>query len=282
MSKVRGYVRVSTDWQATSGLGPEAQRDAIRRYFEYKLQPLGAEWVGFYEDPGTSGKVPLRHREAGSRLFLDAEPGDHVVFSKLDRAFRNAKDCLEVVEEATAQGIHLHFLDLQLDTSSYLGKFFLTVLAAFAEMERAKISERTKEGLAVARAKGKMHGKAPYGFKFVGPKGHKRLVPDPYTRALARKFIEFSEQGYSEERIYWWCIQHNIRRRTGGEIGSHVPSMLMRKEKALQEKEKHDGQPTAIDKGAGPEGLHDLPPPRRHGEFTSGVQPGGPHSGNGG
>jgi DNA invertase Pin-like site-specific DNA recombinase len=90
-----------------------------------------------------------------------------VVGWKLDRLFRDAADCLNVTREWDRRGVALHLADLggqAVDTSSAMGRFFLTVMADAAEMERNQVRERTSAALRHKAEKGEFTGgEAPYG-----------------------------------------------------------------------------------------------------------------------
>jgi len=91
------------------------------------------------EDNGTSAGKPLGTRQGGQKLLkaIKTKKAQHVVILKLDRAFRNAADCLSTVEQWDRKGITLHIVDLggnSIDTTSAAGRFMLTVLAGAAEM----------------------------------------------------------------------------------------------------------------------------------------------------
>src|SRR6202035_2679908 len=86
MRPAYGYIRVSSDEQADSGLGLEAQRQCIRAYCELK----GLQLTTLFEDPAVSGGKPLSSRPAGSRLLADARRNRAVVIvAKFDRLFRS-------------------------------------------------------------------------------------------------------------------------------------------------------------------------------------------------
>jgi DNA invertase Pin-like site-specific DNA recombinase len=85
MKDAIGYVRVSSEEQADSGLGLEAQRQRIVAFCEMK----GLRLIEVYEDAGVSGGKPLSSRPSGSRLLNAARRGKVVVVAKLDRLFRS-------------------------------------------------------------------------------------------------------------------------------------------------------------------------------------------------
>ena len=158
---VFGYCRASTKKQVES---PETQKEMIKKYAVY--HNLGD--VTFLVDAATSGKVSWEDRDAGKELFRQLRAGDHVILTKLDRAFRKLSDCVIVLETFERLGVKLHICNLMggaIDLSSPMGRFMIHILAAFAELERAFISERTKDGLARRKKAAVQHCHHPgYGF----------------------------------------------------------------------------------------------------------------------
>lgn len=104
-----------------------------------------------------SGKNRLRPQL--QKMLNDLQGGDEVVVKSLDRLSRSTKDMLEIVEIIKSKGATLKILDLNFDTSSVFGEFFLTVLSAIAQLELNVIRERTAEGIALAKADGKYKGR---------------------------------------------------------------------------------------------------------------------------
>lgn len=161
------YVRVSTEEQATEGVSVDAQVASVRAYALLR----GLELVDVVVDAGVSAGKPLASRVGGA-IVLDAVKRRKVravVAVKLDRVFRNAGDCLQTTEGWDHAGVALHLVDMggqAIDTSSAMGRFFLTVMAGAAEMERNLIRERTTTALAHKRAEGRRTSKdAPYGWR---------------------------------------------------------------------------------------------------------------------
>ena len=189
------YARASTKKQVDS---PETQKDLIRKYAAFNN--LGD--VTFFVDPAKSGKFAWEDREAGKALFVQLRPGDSVVVAKLDRAFRRLKDCCDVLEKFKRMGIKLHVVNLlggAIDLSSPMGAFMIHILAAFAELERAFISERTKDGLARKKRTGVSHTRFPgYGFRWkkvwVDGKQVKIRERDDDERNVMRSIVEWRNQ----------------------------------------------------------------------------------------
>jgi DNA invertase Pin-like site-specific DNA recombinase len=112
-----------------------------------------------FADNGTSGTVPAREREGFAKLWGKLRAGDTVVVWKLDRLGRNTRDVLGVVEALEAQGVNLESVQDKIDTSGPMGRAMLTVMMAFAQLERDTIAERTRAGLEAARVRGSKPGR---------------------------------------------------------------------------------------------------------------------------
>ncbi|GHG04567.1 recombinase family protein [Streptomyces hydrogenans] len=136
-----GYGRVSTTDQNL-----DAQRTA--------LEVAGCEEI--YLDQ-ISGK--LTNRPELDKVMTRLRAGDTLVITKLDRLGRSLKHLLEVSAELEARTVDLVVLDQGLDTSTPVGRFMFQILGAVAEFERSLNVERTMDGLASARAKGKVGGR---------------------------------------------------------------------------------------------------------------------------
>lgn len=87
--------------------------------------------------------------------------GDQLVVTKLDRLGRSLENLIELSKQLQAKGVDLVVLDQGIDTSTAVGKMFFHILGAIAEFEHALMSERTRDGLAAARARGRTGGQKP-------------------------------------------------------------------------------------------------------------------------
>lgn len=102
-----------------------------------------------------------RHRQKLD-VLLDSvlREGDTLVVKSPDRLARNTRDLLDIAENLSSRGVNLEFVDTpELNISSAHGKLMLTIMAAYAEFERAMIRERQAEGIAIAKAAGKYQRK---------------------------------------------------------------------------------------------------------------------------
>lgn len=145
-----GYIRVSTEEQAQSGAGLEAQKTAILS------EALRRGWtlVEIIEDAGISGTKMTRPGIDRAIAMLRAGEADILVAAKLDRISRSALGFLQLAKQATAEGWQLRVLDADLDTSTPMGKFAIGILALVAELERDLIAQRTRDALAARKAAG--------------------------------------------------------------------------------------------------------------------------------
>ena len=149
--KLIGYIRVSTDKQFNTGAGLEAQRN----YLELEATRRGATLEIVSELEATSGKSTKKRPALAEALArLDKGEAEGLIVSKLDRLSRSVADFLTILERSRKGKWSLVIGDLSLDTSSPMGEAMATITATFAQLERKRIGERTKEGLAVKKAQG--------------------------------------------------------------------------------------------------------------------------------
>lgn len=139
-----GYARVSTDDQKL-----DLQTDALRRE--------GVAEGRIYSDKASGG--PGVKRPGFAAAMKACRRGDTLVVWKLDRIGRSLLEVLEVCERLEKKGAGLHVITEKIDTSSATGRFVLHILGALAEMERGLIKERTRAGLAAAKARGRVGGR---------------------------------------------------------------------------------------------------------------------------
>ena len=213
MQKAIGYIRVSTVKQSDNGVSLSDQRQKIEDYCNFK----GYELSEIIEDKGVSAGIPLTDRPGGQQLQdkLDSNNIEIVISVKLDRLFRDAVDCLNTSKRWDDDGIALHLLDLgggTLDTSTAMGRMFLTMSAGFAEMEKNLIQERTKNALRYKRDKREVYGHAPLGFKRVGDK----LVEVEEELGILDMIFTLREKGLSLRKIAGKLNNEGIETKSNG------------------------------------------------------------------
>jgi site-specific DNA recombinase len=162
--KAIGYVRVSTDEQAREGVSLAAQEAKLRAYAD--LNDL--QFIDVVVDAGKSAKNT--DREGLNRVMRAVESGEAqaVIVYKLDRLSRRVVDTLLLIERIEGAGASFHSIQEKIDTKSAIGRFFLTITAAFAAMERDTIIERTTAALAHKQATGEKVGAPAFGYRVEG------------------------------------------------------------------------------------------------------------------
>lgn len=143
-----GYARWSTAHQDQD---LTAQREG--------LVALGVEPDRIYTDVGLSG---TNRDRPGLRESLAAlREGDTLVVSKLDRLARSVRDAGDIAQEIERRGAKLSLGGSIHDPTDAMGRMFFSIMAVFAEFEADLIRQRTREGMAVAKSKGRLKGKSP-------------------------------------------------------------------------------------------------------------------------
>lgn len=256
------YRRCSHEDSAQTRLGLDAQTARVEAYFDFlKTSHPDLERGQWYEDAAVSGwKKRLIFRPAGSEMNLALRPGDHVIFAKVDRAFRNMQDFITTTYLWKGRKVIVHFADLQVDFSTAMGEAFLSMMVIFAQWEARTISERTREVMRRLKLeRGRGGGIPPHLHKWAGPKGKKRLVYDEREREIAREVIRL----HDEEGMSWNAcrmpVERFIAKRDGRcerhrfyvntEYDNEVCKSYYQMEKRIQERERARAasQPAASD-----------------------------------
>lgn len=188
MSKVVGYMRVSTHHQKF-----DSQKKALNTY--------GVDMIFKEYESGTKTE-----RSQLNKALSLLEPGDTFVIFKLDRLARSTKQLLLIMEEFEAKSIQFVSIQNQIDTSTPMGRFFFTVMGAFAEMEAALIRERVIAGIEAARDKGTPLGR-PTSEKQVA----QALVLYQNTSLPIKEIA--GKCGVSPATIYNYAKKQNISRK---------------------------------------------------------------------
>ena len=190
MTRRIGYARVSTEEQTL-----DLQLDAL----------AAAGCTDVFRDVGVSGSA--RHRPGLERCLKALRAGDVLVVWKLDRAFRSLKHALDTLEEFEARGIEFCELAHKIDTSTAMGRAFVHVRAAFAELESGLISERTIAGMEAARRRGVRIGRPPALTRSQLLRTHRKITRgDVSVSAAARKLGVHREtltRGFRRQGLEW-------------------------------------------------------------------------------
>lgn len=207
---VYGYLRVSTLTQAKEGESLDTQRHQVVSYAASKGLALPEENI--FVEAGVSGGTSFEERPEGSRLYQTLAIGDMVIFPKLDRAFRNTRNALNVLHDLKARGVSVHFIDLGGDvTGNGVGAIVFTILSAFATFERERIAARIREVKQLKKAQGKFTGgRRAFGYDVIfGVK-----VPRPDEQAVIGEMKKMREAGAGYRDIAEWMARTQERKMT--------------------------------------------------------------------
>jgi DNA invertase Pin-like site-specific DNA recombinase len=178
----------------------ETQLKQITSYASLKGYDIPPE--NFITERGISGSVEFEKRPEGLKLFEKLETGDVLIFSKLDRAFRNTRNALNTLHDLKLRGISVHFIDLGGDvTNDGIGSVIFTILSAFATFERERIATRIREVKQVQKADGKfLGGFTRFGYRVI----EDRLEKDGDQQKIIKEMRDMSRRGMSLRRISKW------------------------------------------------------------------------------
>lgn len=196
--RVAIYIRVSKEEQAINGLSIETQKDLLTSY----AQENNMDIVDYYIDAGLTARKRLAHRKELKRLLEDVEKGliDIIIFTKLDRWFRNIADYYKVQEVLDNNKVNWKTVLENYDTSTANGRLHINIMLSIAQDEADRTSERIKVVFENKRAKGETPAnRAPIGYKIVDSK----LLIDDDTKQLALDIFNY----YELHRSIFGCIR---------------------------------------------------------------------------
>jgi DNA invertase Pin-like site-specific DNA recombinase len=206
-----GYVRVSTDAQADSGLGLDAQRAAI----ESAAGRLGLALADVFTDAGLSGALGLEHRPGLFAAIDGMRRGDVLIVAKRDRLGRDVVGVAMLERLVTRKGARIvsaagEGTDAD-DAASMLQR---RILDAFGEYERLIIAQRTKAALRAKRARGECAGNVPFGYQLAADGVH--LEPAAAEQRILSAIGELRAAGYTLRAIADELNRQGYRTRSGG------------------------------------------------------------------
>lgn len=213
MDKAVLYVRVSTEEQARGGVSLAAQEERLIAY----CAMAGLEVVEVIREEGVSAAKALATRPGGGRLLGLIRKGQcgHVVALKLDRLFRDAEDALHQTKAWDKAGVALHLVDMggqTLNTATAMGRFFLNMMAGFAELERNLISERTGAALAHKKRHRQAYSPTPFGFDRVDD----ALIANESEREILGRIATLRKSGWSFAKIAEALNRWGVPTKKGG------------------------------------------------------------------
>lgn len=202
-----GYVRVSTDKQAETGISLEAQAEKIRAMAVVK----GVTLVDVLIDAGESAKSLQRPAMAQLLALIDAGAVDLLIIAKLDRLTRSVADLAELLKRFERRDVALVSVGDALDTHTAGGRLVLNIMCSVSQWEREAIGERTRDALRHKRVMGECVGTAPRGFRAQAG----RLEPHAGEQAILNTMRELRAAGLTTRAIAAELNRRGLTTRRG-------------------------------------------------------------------
>jgi DNA invertase Pin-like site-specific DNA recombinase len=206
-----GYARKSP----TDAPGAVAQHDAEVQEWVRAHMPEHV-YRGSFVDEADAERLPLRARPEGLRVSLAADRGDAIVVAHYERAFRSARELVAAMDIWASRGVGLVVIDVGVNPLTAVGRLMAGVFRVLAAAELSKAKERGVRDFTQRRRRGRaLNGTPPVGFRFIGPKGRRRLAPDSHVRQVAARVKEWKDAGWSWEAIWRYLRDSGVRQRNG-------------------------------------------------------------------
>ena len=208
MTKAIGYVRVSTQEQATHGYSLDAQIDKIKGYANL----YDIELIDIVIDAGVSAKSLNREGLQNVLQALDSGKADAVIIFKLDRLTRSVTDWNTLIADYFTHKALLSVSD-QIDTRTAAGRLCLNVLMSVAQWEREAIGERTSTALRQKQSQGQHVGSPAYGYEMLD----KQLVKVASEYEAIALVKELKANGATLQQIADELNTQGIKTKRGGQ-----------------------------------------------------------------
>ncbi len=206
-----GYIRVSTEGQATDGVSLDAQRAKIEAWAMLNDYELAAVHV----DAGISGKNC--NRPGLQAALADCRKGSALVVYSLSRLSRSIRDTMDISDRLAKNGADLVSLSEKIDTTSAAGKMVFRLLAVMNEFERDQISERTKSAMQHKKAQGGCVGTVSFGYCLAADGD--TLVEDENEQKIIAAIREYRAAGLSLRAIVSRLSDRGYVSRAGKPLG---------------------------------------------------------------
>jgi site-specific DNA recombinase len=219
--RAAGYIRVSTEEQATTGHGLESQERAIRAFAASQDYAL----VEVVADPGISGATRPAERPGFSRLLELPEVSVLLVW-KFDRLSRDLADAVTTVNDLLGRGVALRSVtEAAIDTTTPLGQMLFAIFAGMAQQERATITERTIGGKKVKASNGGFTGgMTPYGYARDGSGG---MVVVEAEADVIRSIFAMRDVGLTLRKIADALNANNVPTKRGGKWAANTVAYIL-------------------------------------------------------
>jgi len=223
-----GYVRVSTDKQAETGVSLDAQAEKIRAMAVVH----GAELVEIIVDGGESAKSSQRPGMQRLLALVEAKKVDGVIVAKLDRLTRSVKDLCSLLELFEKRNVALISVAESLDTGSAAGRLVITIMAAVSQWEREAVAERTRDAMGHKKRNGERVGNIAYGFRLAGDGEH--VEPDDAEQAAIAAIRALRANGRTLRQIAADLNGEGRRTRRGSEWQLESVARVMQSTSLIQ------------------------------------------------
>lgn len=220
--KAIGYVRVSTQEQASEGYSLAAQEAKIRQYADL----YGLDLVGVIADGGVSAKSIDRPGLAEALRRLESGEAEALVILKLDRLTRSVADWNLLIDRYFGKAVALMSVSDQIDTRTAGGRLVLNVLVSVAQWEREAIGERTAAALAHKKAQGEAIGRPGYGFEIRDG----RLAEVEGEASVVARVAALRAEGLTLQQIADTLNGEGIATKRGGRWAPQTVANLLKRE----------------------------------------------------
>lgn len=219
--RVAIYIRVSTDEQAKEGYSIPAQRERLTAY----VTSQGWEVADYYVDEGISAKDT--DRPELQRMLGDMRQGeiDVVLVYRLDRLTRSVLDLYTLLQEFEEYNVKFKSATEVYDTTTAIGRLFITLVAALAQWERENLGERTKFGKEEKARQGKRPGgKAPYGYDKIG----EELVINEQEAKVVRLIFQLYAKHFNMNIVSEKLYEQGIRTKNNAVFSINTIGKILR------------------------------------------------------
>lgn len=215
------YIRVSTEEQAKEGFSVAAQRERLLAY----IRSQGWTLADIYADEGESAKDT--RRPALQRMLADVRLGriDVVLVYRLDRLTRSVLDLYRLLSQFERYGVRFKSCTEVYDTTTAIGRLFITLVAALAQWERENLAERVKLGMEqMVRERKRPGGPPPYGYEWQDG----RLVVHPTEGEAVRGMFRHFLAGWTPRQIAEWANHEGFRGKHGARWSPGAVTRLLK------------------------------------------------------
>ncbi len=208
--KAIGYIRVSTEGQADTGVSLEAQRERIEAW----ATANGAELLTIHQDAGLSAKRADNRPALQAALAQACRERAALVVYSLSRLSRSIKDTLQIGERLAKAGADLVSLSERIDTTNAAGRMVFNMLAVLSQFEREQIGERTRTAMSHLRTQGRrISGAIPFGYDLA--QDGATLTENPGEQANVRLICDLRGEGWSLRAIAGELGRRGIPTKSG-------------------------------------------------------------------